>query len=77
MYNGWFCILGKVHSECVRMPTPSADDPICRKFFESMSAQTIKLPGRKDSYSIAFWNDTAVCKLIWNDCYYPNISNNS
>ena len=38
------------------MPTPSADDPICAKFFASMKSQNITLPGKKDSYSISFWN---------------------
>ena len=35
--------------------------PICKKFFDSMTSQEIELPGRKDSYSITYWNETEVC----------------
>ena len=56
-----FLSIGKKYEECVNIPPPSNDDPICKKFFDSMTSQEIELPGRKDSYSITYWNETEVC----------------
>ena len=53
-------LIGKKYEECINIPPPSNDDAICKKFFDSMTAQEIKLPGRKDSYSITYWNESEV-----------------
>ena len=55
---------GKNYDTCLTTPTPSNDDPICKKFFDSMSSQDIKLPGKKDTYSISYWNKTTVSTRI-------------
>ena len=52
---------GKQYKKCAHIPPPSNDDPICKKFFDYMKSEDIKLPGRKDSYSITYWNETEVC----------------
>ena len=53
---------GATHTRCTTDPTPSNDDPICKKFFNSMTSLGIVLPGRKDAYSILYWNDKKVVR---------------
>ena len=52
-------ISGESYHNCAHIPTPSAADPICSKFFKRMDVRR----KHKTSYLIKYWNEATVSYL--------------